>query len=89
MWDYLNKSCVQVLEGHSHNVTAAVFHPTLPLIISGSEDNTIQVWNANTYKLEKSLSYGMDRVWNLNYLPGSNSIAIGYDEGTILVKVSH
>jgi hypothetical protein len=38
VWDYQNKSCVQTLEGHTHNVTAVCFHPELPLIISGSED---------------------------------------------------
>lgn len=38
VWDYQNKSCVQTLDGHTHNVTAVCFHPELPLIVSGSED---------------------------------------------------
>jgi coatomer subunit beta' len=42
VWDYQNKTCVQTLEGHTHNVSVACFHPTLPLIISGSEDGTVR-----------------------------------------------
>lgn len=86
IWDYLNKSCVQTLEGHSHNVSTVVFHPTLPILISGSEDSTVKIWNLNTYRLEKTLNYGMDRVWALACVPGSSGVAIGYDEGTIMVK---
>ncbi len=37
VWDYQTKSCVATLEGHSNNVSAVVFHPHLPLIITGSE----------------------------------------------------
>jgi len=33
------------LEGHTHNVSSALFHPELPLIITGSEDGTVRVWN--------------------------------------------
>ena len=38
IWDYQNKSCVQTLEGHAHNVVSVAFHPELPLVLSGSED---------------------------------------------------
>lgn len=33
-----NKTCVQTLEGHTHNVTCVHFHPQLPIILTGSED---------------------------------------------------
>ena len=33
-----NKTCVQTLEGHAQNVSSVIFHPTLPVILSGSED---------------------------------------------------
>ena len=38
IWDYQNKTCVQTLTGHTHNVSVACFHPELPIIITGSED---------------------------------------------------
>jgi len=38
VWDYQNKACVQTLEGHAQNVSCVIFHPELPIILSGSED---------------------------------------------------
>ncbi|KAI3957373.1 hypothetical protein MKW98_003094 [Papaver atlanticum] len=43
VWDYQTKSCVQTLEGHTHNVSAVSFHPELPIIITGSEDGTVRI----------------------------------------------
>lgn len=54
---------------------------------SGSEDGTVRVWHANTHRLESSLNYGFERVWTICCLKGSNNVALGYDEGSILVKV--
>ncbi|KJE89459.1 coatomer subunit beta [Capsaspora owczarzaki ATCC 30864] len=87
VWDYQNKSCVQTLDGHSQNVSVVCFHPELPIILSGSEDGTIRVWHANTYRLESTLNYGLERVWAIAHLRGSNAIALGYDEGTIVIKL--
>ena len=55
IWDYQNKTCVQTLEGHAQNVTAVCYHPELPIILTGSEDGSLRIWHANTYRLENSL----------------------------------
>lgn len=49
VWDYEAKTCIQTLEGHTHNVTSIRVHPEYPIIISGSEDGTVRIWQANTY----------------------------------------
>ncbi|KAK7882773.1 hypothetical protein WMY93_028947 [Mugilogobius chulae] len=87
IWDYQNKTCVQTLEGHAQNVTCVSFHPELPIILSGSEDGTVRVWHSNTYRLENTLNYGMERVWCICCPSGSNSVALGYDEGSIIIKL--
>ncbi|KAJ1404091.1 WD40/YVTN repeat-like-containing domain superfamily [Sesbania bispinosa] len=87
VWDYQTKSCVQTLEGHTHNVSAVCFHPELPIIITGSEDGTVRIWHSTTYRLENTLNYGLERVWAIGYLKGSRRVVIGYDEGTIMVKL--
>ncbi|KAL1494880.1 hypothetical protein ABEB36_010396 [Hypothenemus hampei] len=87
IWDYQNKTCVQTLEGHGDNVTAVSFHPELPVVLTGSEDGTVRVWHANTHRLESSLNYGFERVWAITCLKGSNNVGIGYDEGSIMVKI--
>ncbi|XP_047544204.1 coatomer subunit beta' isoform X1 [Vanessa atalanta] len=87
IWDYQNKTCVQTLESHVQNVSAVSFHPELPILLTGSEDGTVRLWHAGTYRLESSLNYGFERVWTISALHGSNNVAIGYDEGTIMIKV--
>ena len=49
---------------------------------------TVRVWHSSTYRLETALNYGLERVWALAHLRGSNDVAIGYDEGSVIVKVS-
>nr|XP_061797885.1 coatomer subunit beta'-like isoform X3 [Nerophis lumbriciformis] len=87
IWDYQNKTCVQTLEGHAQNVSCVSFHPALPIIITGSEDGTVRIWHSSTYRLESTLNYGMERVWCVCGLRGSNNVALGYDEGSIIIKV--
>nr|XP_018896635.1 PREDICTED: coatomer subunit beta' [Bemisia tabaci] len=87
IWDYQNKTCVQTLEGHTENIASVCFHPELPIILSGSEDGTVRIWHSGTYRLESSLNYGLERVWTIACLRGSNNVAIGYDEGSVMVKV--
>ncbi|KAH8118761.1 hypothetical protein DFH11DRAFT_1540875 [Phellopilus nigrolimitatus] len=41
----------------------AVFHLDLPLLVSGSEDGTVKLWNSGTYCLENTLSYVLERTW--------------------------
>ena len=37
-------TCVATLAGHSRWVTSLAFHPTAPLLATGSWDNTVRLW---------------------------------------------
>merc|ERR1719240_1633239 len=87
IWDYQTKQCIQTLTGHTNNVSTAMFHPALPIILTGSEDGTVRVWHAATYRLEATLNYLLERVWCIAVQRGSNNAAIGYDEGTVVIKL--
>ncbi|CAD6997034.1 coatomer subunit beta' [Ceratitis capitata] len=87
IWDYQNKTCVQTLEGHAQNISAVCFHPELPILLTGSEDGTVRIWHSGTYRLETCLNYGFERVWTISCMRGSNNVALGYDEGSIIIKV--
>jgi coatomer subunit alpha len=39
-----------VLEGHDRGVNYAMFHPTLPLIVSGADDRVIKIWRMSETK---------------------------------------
>ncbi|RQM07961.1 hypothetical protein DH86_00000856 [Scytalidium sp. 3C] len=87
VWDYTTKSLIATLEGHTSNVSFACYHPELPVIISGSEDGTVKIWHANTYRLEQSLNYGLERAWCVSYQRGKQGVAVGFDEGSVVVKM--
>ena len=89
VWDYQTKACVQTLEGHTGNVSAVCFHPELPLIITASEDGSVKVWHSTTYRLEHTINYGMERVWAVGYVRGSNAVALGYDNGLVMLKLGN
>lgn len=53
VWDYQTGTCLHTLEGHTNNVTSVRFLPDIPngpLIITGSEDETIRLWNTTNHK---------------------------------------
>ena len=54
----------------------------------GPFPGTVRIWHANTYRLESTLNYGLERVWTVACQKGSNNVALGYDEGSIIIKVS-
>jgi coatomer subunit beta' len=92
IWDYLSKSCIQTLEGHTANVSFAVYlGGGVPVIVSGSEDGMIKIWNASTYRLENTLNYGLERAWcvalNNKSGGGANEVAVGFDEGLVILKL--
>lgn len=87
IWDYTTKALIATLEGHTSNVSFACYHPELPIIISGSEDGTVKIWHANTYRLEQTLSYGLERAWCVSYQRGKQGIALGFDDGAVVIKM--
>ncbi|KAF8375128.1 copb-2 [Pristionchus pacificus] len=74
IWDYQNKTCVQTLDGHTQNVSSVCFHPELPLIITGSEDST----TGDHAQLRPGARMAQK---------GSNTVALGYDEGSVTIKL--
>jgi len=87
IWDYQTKNCLATLEGHQDNVSSVLFHPDLPILISTSEDNTVRIWSSMSFKLETTLEYNMDRAWCCDALKEASIVALGYDEGTVVLKL--
>jgi len=53
LWDYSHQlqkridtepECISTLEGHRDAISCIVFHPTAPMVISGSKDKTVKLW---------------------------------------------
>ena len=55
----LDTSVKFILEGHDRGVNWVQFHPTKPLILSGSDDRTVKIWRFNDV-----------RAWEIETLRG-------------------
>lgn len=89
IWDYQTKAIIHTLDGHGNNLTSVLYHPRLPIIISACEDGAVRMWHSTTYRAETTLNYGMERAWSLAALKSANKLAIGYDEGTTVLRLGH
>ena len=52
LWDYQTKQCLFTFDqgGHVESVSSVLFHPEIPIILSGGEDDVVNIWSSTTYK---------------------------------------
>ncbi|MDZ4796474.1 MAG: WD40 repeat domain-containing protein, partial [Bacteroidota bacterium] len=48
LWDYKTKKELNILKGHTASVNAVCFSPDDSLLLSGSNDTKLKLWNVNT-----------------------------------------
>ena len=77
--------CLQTLEGHSSVVNSVAYSPDGTKIISGSDDATIKIWEANTGQCLKTLKGHSDDVESVAYSPDGTKIISGSDDPTIKI----
>jgi len=48
IWDYQTRQCLFTFDqgGHTESVSCVAFHPEMPIIISGAEDDIVHMWNS-------------------------------------------
>lgn len=47
----------------------------------------MKIWNSNTARLEQTLNYGLERAWCVAYQRGKQNVAVGFDEGMVVIKM--
>lgn len=62
------------LAGHTSTVTAIAFHPTSPILASGSADRAVKLWNVSTGKEESELRHHKEIVTSLLFSPEGRSL---------------
>jgi len=81
----------QTLQGHQDWVNSVAFSPDGKLIASGSEDNSIKLWNAKTGKSLRTLKKSWWRrennaaILSVAFSPDGRSLVSGSEDNTIKV----
>ena len=83
MWSVQTSKLLEVLKGHEGPVSALAFHPTKPILASGSWDATVRFWDIfNTYQATETLSHE-NEVLALAFNPDGKTIATATLNGNI------
>jgi WD40 repeat protein len=72
--------------GHQESVGSVAFSPDGKHIVSGSEDETIRIWDADTgQSLMGPLEGHQDSVWSVAFSPDGKRIVSGSEDKTIRI----
>jgi len=55
VWDALTGDEVMELNGHTHIVTSVAFSPDGKCIVSGSDDNSVRVWDSGSWYIRERI----------------------------------
>ncbi|MBD2540753.1 serine/threonine protein kinase [Coleofasciculus sp. FACHB-SPT36] len=75
--------CVMTLTGHSNYVNSVAFSPDGQILASGSEDNTIKLWQLGTGKEIRTLTGHSESVNSIAFSPDGQLLASGSSDKTI------
>ena len=77
--------CLETLKGHSYGVLSVAYSPDGKRIISGSADETIKIWDANTGECLKTLEGHSNGVISVAFSPDGTKIISGSADTTIKI----
>ena len=84
----INTLFVEKLEGHTDNVTSLAYNKEKNILVSGSEDNTIRLWNMQTFQvISVILNVRCDESRNLSLID-RNRIIIGGNYKMVILDIS-
>ncbi|KAM7190941.1 hypothetical protein V8F33_009174 [Rhypophila sp. PSN 637] len=78
-------ACLQTLEGHSDWVWSVAFSPDGQRLASGSEDQTIKIWDPASSQCLQTLEGHSRRVQSVAFSPDGQRLASGSDDRTIKI----
>jgi len=82
IWDIGRKQTLRVLPGHSKDVYSLAFSPDGRWLASGSLEETVRIWDAQTLEFVSVLRHG-GAVYDVSFSPVSARLATGCAHNTI------
>lgn len=84
VWTYhfLSGTPLVNYRGHTDGVWSLAFHPGEQIMASGSDDQTVRIWDVNTGECLNILHGHTDRVRSVTFSPDGSLLASGSDDQT-------
>jgi len=93
LWDINSGQCLKILSGHgdlspegdrfTDRVRSVAFSPDTKMIVSGSDDRTVRVWEISTGKCLQILQGHTNSVFSVVFNADGNTVASGSTDQTV------
>ena len=85
VWIYEKQTgkVLDLLTGHTEEVSSIAFNPYGTMLASGSYDNTIRIWDTRTSKLKIALTGHTGRIYSVAFSPDGQTLASGSSDQTV------
>ncbi|XP_051205359.1 uncharacterized protein [Lolium perenne] len=87
VWDMHKKECAGTLP-HNSAVIYVLSHPTLPVLVTGTEHGHVHLWNSITFRLKRILAIGSpSRVDGLACFNESGRVVVAHDMALSVIEI--
>lgn len=88
IWDMQEITRVGKLEGLNSSVHSVSAHPSMPVLLTGSEDGAVHLWSSTDYRLQGVIQIGNSGcVKGIICLTGSTRVLIGQEDAITMIDI--
>ena len=85
LWDTQNKCRTKVLHGHTDIITTLHFDKENVIVVSGSLDGTIRIWNIKTFVCEKIIKLKKRKIRHIDIIDLKKFAIVTSHNGYVMI----